>query len=87
VSRVLKKLGYNLGISSSVVVKATKAFTEELRHFISLDDNAIDVLKKLRERYKLGLISNFAIPEMAWKLLDEFGLKDYFDVILVSGDI
>jgi putative hydrolase of the HAD superfamily len=87
VSRVLQEFGYNLSASSPVVAKATEAFSDELTQYISLDDEAIDVLRKLQEKYKLGLISNFAIPEMAWKLLDRFGLREYFDVILVSGDI
>ena len=33
------------------------------------------------------LVSNSAIPECVWKLSDKFGLKDFFDVILVSGEI
>jgi len=63
------------------------AFANELMHYVHLDVDTVDVLRKLRGRYRLGLVSNFAIPECAWKLLDKFGLKGFFDVVLVSGEI
>lgn len=87
VSRILRRFGYNYGVSSPVVVGATMVFADEFMNYVYLDAEAIDVLGALRGRYKLGLVSNFAIPECAWKLLDKFGLREFFDVVLVSGDI
>jgi putative hydrolase of the HAD superfamily len=52
-----------------------------------VDADALPVLQKLYGKYKLGLISNFAIPECAWKLLDRFDLKRFFNVVVISGDI
>jgi HAD superfamily hydrolase (TIGR01549 family) len=87
VSQTLKKLGYKLDASDPVVIGATKAFAEEFMHYVSLDAEARDVLWKLHEKYKLGLVSNFAIPECGWELLDKFGLKEFFDVVIISGEI
>jgi putative hydrolase of the HAD superfamily len=87
VSLVLKQFGYNFDVSSPIVFGATMAFTDALMHYIHLDADTVDVLRVLRGKYKLGLISNFAIPECAWRLLDKFGLRDFFDVVLVSGAI
>jgi putative hydrolase of the HAD superfamily len=87
VSQTLHRLGYNFDASNSVIVGATMAFAEEFMRYVSLDIDAFDVLQKLHGKYKLGLISNFAIPECGWKLLDKFGLKSFFDVVVISGDV
>jgi HAD superfamily hydrolase (TIGR01549 family) len=63
------------------------AFAEEFMHYVSLDAEALDVLQKLHGKYKLGLISNFAIPECGWKLLDKYGLRQFFDIVIISGEI
>jgi HAD superfamily hydrolase (TIGR01549 family) len=86
-SQTLQRLGYNLDPSNSIVTEATSAFADEFMQYVTLDEHAIDVLEKLHGKYKLGLISNFAIPECVWKLLDKFGLKRFFDVVIISGEV
>jgi len=87
ISQTLQKLGYNFNVSDSVVVGATEAFANEFMRYVSLDTDAFYVLQKLRTRYKLGLISNFAIPECGWELLEKFRLRSFFDVVIISGEI
>ena len=71
----------------SNLARQFEAFSDEFTRYVHLDGDALDVLQKLRGKYKLGLVSNFAIPECALKLLDKFGLNEFFDVILVSGAV
>ena len=87
ISQTLQRFGYDLDASDKVVVGATVAFADEFMHYVSLDKDALDVLEKLHGKYKLGLISNFAIPECGWKLLDKFGLKRFFDIVVISGEV
>jgi putative hydrolase of the HAD superfamily len=87
VSRVLRRFGYDFDVSHPLVVGATDGFADEFMRYVHLGDDTLDVLTRLHGKYKLGLVSNFAIPECAWKLLDKFGLRSFFDVILVSGEI
>jgi len=87
VSRVLQRFGHNFDVSHPLVVGATEAFADEFMHYVHLGDYTLDVLRRLHGKYKLGVISNFAIPECAWKLLDKFGLKSFFDVVLVSAEV
>lgn len=87
VSRVLQQFGYDFNVSSSIVVRATEAFSEEFMRYVHLDADTLDVLQKLREEYRLGLVSNFAIHECVRKLLKKFGLKEFFDVILISAEV
>jgi len=78
VSQTLHRLGYNFDASDPVVVGATMAFADEFMHYASLDKDALEVLQKLHRKYKLGLVSNFAIPECGWKMLDKFDMKGFF---------
>lgn len=87
VSQTLHKLGYCFDVSDPVVVGATTAFAEEFTRYVRLDNDAIGVLQKLRGRYKLGLVSNFGIPECGKELLERFGLKEYLDVVVISGEV
>ena len=87
VSQTLNRFDYDFDVSNQVVVGATMAFADEFMHYVSLDTDALGVLEKLQGKYKLGLVSNFAIPECGWKLLDKFGLKRFFDVVVISGEV
>jgi putative hydrolase of the HAD superfamily len=87
VSETLQRLGYDLDSSNPIVTGATAAFADEFMRHVTLDGQAINILKKLHEKHKVGLISNFAIPECVWKLLDRFGLKMFFDVVIISGEV
>jgi len=87
VSRTLQRLGYGFDTSSPIVARSTGVFADEFMRYVRLDDDALPVLQKLRGKYELGLVSNFAIPECAWELLDKYGLRGFFDVVLVSAEI
>lgn len=87
VAKSLRTLGYFFDEADPVIVGATKAFADEFAAHVSLDEDAHYVLQKLRRRYKFGLVSNFAIPECALNLLDKFELNQYFEAIVISGDV
>lgn len=58
-------------------------FTED---YWQLEDDAILTLEQLKaDGYRLGLITNAANPENANRLIDRFGLRPYFKVILISA--
>lgn len=86
-SKTLKILGYDFDFSHPVVLGGTKSFAEEFMRFVSLDEDAVEVLQKLHGKYKLGIVSNLSIPECARELLEKFDLKKYFDITVFSGDI
>ena len=87
VSETLKSLGYNYDVSSPIVAAATAEFCEEFMTFVYLDENTESLLRILHGKYKLGIISNFAIPECVDKLLKTHGLDKLFDAIVVSGAV
>ncbi len=87
IANTLEQLGYNCSVSSDTVVGATNAFCETFMSFVRADNSAIESLRKLYGKYKLGVVSNFAIPECVTKLLHFHGLSDLFDVVVVSGAV
>jgi putative hydrolase of the HAD superfamily len=87
VSQTLKTLGYNYDVSSPIVTAATNEFCEEFMKYVQIDQNARTMLEKLHGKYKLGIVSNFAIPECVFKLLKADGLDRLFNAIVVSGAV
>lgn len=87
VSEALKSLGYNYDVSSPIVATATNEFCEEFMTYVRIDENAEAMLKGLHGKYKLGIISNFAIPECVLKMLKANHLDGLFDVVVVSAAV
>lgn len=87
VALTLQSLGYNYTVSSPLVAGASAEFCEEFMTFVQLDENAEKVLRSLHRKYKLGIVSNFAIPECVQKLLQNYGLDALFDAVVVSAAV
>lgn len=87
VSRTVQRLGFNLGEKDPIVAGATKAFADEFKCHTHPDPEANNVLMRLHQKCRLGLVSNFGIPECGYELLDEFGLKQFLDAVVISGAV
>ena len=87
VAGALKRLGFDCGVSDGLVVGATNAFCEAFMKYVSIDKNAERMLRELHGKYRLGIVSNFAIPECVDRLLEKHGLAGFFDVVVVSGAV
>jgi putative hydrolase of the HAD superfamily len=87
ISNALGSLGFSVDAKSGIVAGATNAFCEGFMEYVRIDEHASEVLRKLQRKYKLGIVSNFAIPECVVKLLETHGLDKVFDVVVVSGAV
>ncbi len=87
VKNALRDLGFANEAQSSLVQGATDAFCKEFMKYIRIDDDAAKVLRELHREYRLGIVSNFAIPECVTRLLKLHGLDDLFKVIIVSAAV
>ena len=83
----LKTLGYSFDVTNPIVVEATNEFCEEFMKYVCLDVDTVPTLRTLCEKYRLGMISNFAIPECIHKLLKTNDIASLFDVIIISGAV
>jgi HAD superfamily hydrolase (TIGR01549 family) len=87
VSKALQSLGYNYEETDPLVAAATNEFCLEFMKYVRIDQETKTVLDVLRKKYKLGLVSNFAIPECVLELLRADQLDGLFDVIIVSAAV
>jgi len=87
ISNALGRLGFSVDAQSGIVAGATNAFCEGFMEYVRIDEHAAEVLRKLQGKYKLGIVSNFAIPECVVKLLETHGLDKFFDAVVVSGAV
>ena len=63
------------------------SFNNDFGKHVVLLDGAVDVLKKLKEKgYILGAVTN-GVSSLQNTKLDTAGIRELFDVVVVSGDI
>jgi putative hydrolase of the HAD superfamily len=86
ISNALENLGY-LDVKQEVIAGTTNEFCEEFMKYVRIDEHTKSALEKLYGKYKLGIVSNFAIPECVEKLLTKHGLEAFFDLVVVSGAV
>ncbi len=86
VSLALKKFGYEYDTFDPIIATATSAFADVFMNYVELDVEAVPLLARLQPIYKLGVISNFALPECLRTLVQSFGLNRFFDVVIISAD-
>lgn len=87
ISQTLRNLSITLPPDHPIVAEATNIFCNEFSKHTSLDPDAKTMLPKLSHKYKLGIVSNFAIPECAYTLLKQFKIRQYFKTVIISGAI
>ncbi|MBQ6478224.1 MAG: HAD family hydrolase [Erysipelotrichaceae bacterium] len=66
--------------------KLTEFSLKNMYRFTVLKDETIEVLEKLKGKYKLGILSN-GNPFSQHHKISQVKIEDYFDTILVSGDL
>lgn len=88
ISEVLRMLGYDCDLKDPLVKGAVNAYSEEFTRHIYPDEDARHVLSRLRgSGYKIGVVSNFSIPECAHNLIERYGLREFLDAIVISAEI
>lgn len=88
ISEVLRRLGYNCDLKGPLVRGAVNTYSEEFVRHIYPNEEARRVLSRLHGcGYKIGVISNFSIPECARNLIEKYGLREFLDAIVISAEI
>jgi HAD superfamily hydrolase (TIGR01509 family) len=87
--RRLCGLGEDLGISldKRQASEAALACVEAWQSYVTLDPDAMPVLRALRQTKTLALVSNYDHPPYTHRLLHQLGLSRLFDAIVISGEV
>lgn len=87
ISTALRQLGYDISPDDPRIATAVNHYFNTFNDYISLIPGVREMLQKLKGNYRLGLLSNFTHAPAAHALLKALSLTDFFDVILISGEI
>ena len=64
----------------------TPAIESEFKTYANLDSDLIELIKRLKPHYKIGLLSNSNGPHLR-DILNHNGLTPLFDEIIISGEV
>lgn len=86
--RRIRAFGAELGLDLKIteVREVAALCARSWQKHISLDPDALPVLRKLKPKKTLALISNFDHPPHVHALLSELGLVELFEAIVISGE-
>jgi putative hydrolase of the HAD superfamily len=87
--RRLRALCDDLGLrlDATVLRDIGEAAAEAWQRYVALDPEAGPLLRTLRRRYAVALVSNFDHPPHVHRVLSRYGLAEAFDAIVVSAEI
>ena len=85
---LFERLGIKLIPSTSdLLERAILAHMEALAHAMAFPPENQKVLEWAREKYRLGLVSNFDHHPTAYRILEDYGIKGFFDEIVISSEV
>lgn len=87
ISTALHQLGWEIEPYDPRIARAIEVYFAAFIEFCHLIPGTKEMLEVLKERYPLGLLSNFTHPSAAWAILDALGITHSFEVVLISGEV
>jgi len=87
ISAALEGMGYSLSPDDPRISTAVEAYFSAFLDFCNPVPETHAMLETLRCSYRLGLLSNFTHAPAALKLIDHLGLAEFFEVVLISGEM
>lgn len=74
-------------LPEDVVERLVRAHMETWARGADLPEENRRLLVRMRERFRLGLVSNFDHPPTARRILRDFGIHDLFETIVISAEV
>ncbi len=78
---------YGIAASEEQVAALARVRFESFLEVVELSDEVVPLLRRLRERYRLAVLSNYPCGRSIRAGLDKVGLTEFFEVIVVSGEV
>ena len=87
ISTALAKLGHDVSPDNPHIAVAVETYFSAFIQYARLIPGTKEMLTILRQKYRIGLLSNFTHPPAAGQIIAELDLEPFFDVMLISGDL
>lgn len=84
VSDTLNSMGFNTDAEHPEILSTVEKYFAEWR--LTLYQDVIPAMEKLRRGFKIGLVSNFTDSNFLNKTLRELSIKDFFDSVTISDN-
>lgn len=87
VSETLSCFGYTFNLDDKIIIDACEAFFKPFIDTTTMVKSARMTLQKLKQKYKLGAVSDFLYPPVLRKMFQKFKLAGYFEAIVISAEV
>jgi putative hydrolase of the HAD superfamily len=87
ISEALGVVGHQVDPEDPRIARTVEAYFSAFFDHCHLVPGTADMLRTLKGRYRLGLLSNFTHGPAGWEIIDRLGIRPFFEVILISGDL
>lgn len=87
ISKALDQLGLSIEPDDPRIAAAVEAYFSSFLENSRLIPGTQEMLTTLKRDYRLGLLSNFTHGPAVRVILDQLGLSQCFDVLLISGEL
>jgi putative hydrolase of the HAD superfamily len=87
VCRELIEEMYGITATEAQVADLARVRYESFLEVVELAADVIPLLRRLQERYRLAVLSNYPCGRSIRDGLDKVGLTEFFEVIVVSGEV
>ncbi len=87
ISGALDKLGYSVDPDDPRILRSVEQYFAAFLEYSKLIPGTTEMLSKISQNYKLGLLSNFTDGAGARNLLNHLGLSRFFSSLLISGEL
>jgi putative hydrolase of the HAD superfamily len=87
ISEALGRMGQEVAPEDPRIGAAVEAYFSAFYDHCHLIPGTEVMLRKLKESYRLGLLSNFTHGPAGWEIIERLGLRPFFEVVLISGEL
>ena len=85
IKSILAQLRFPL--SNRLVEKITWAYQDSWVNGLKILEDTQSILEQLLNDYRLGIVTNFQQPNLIPDILNEFGLKELFETVIISAEV
>lgn len=83
--RVANKLNWKLDWNNIEII--ANDICDKAATIVSVDNDALSLLRKLHSHVKLGLVTNYDHPPAIYKMIESTKLANFFSTVVISGEI
>ncbi|HEY6395475.1 MAG TPA: hypothetical protein VIX12_08670, partial [Candidatus Binataceae bacterium] len=86
-ARTLERLGLEHGDIGRLAEKLRGLHMSQVRAVTSAPAHRVEAVRRLAHQFRLGLLSNFDDTSTGHQIMDDTGLRNLFEVIIISAEV